>query len=186
VDVALREIRYGRVWRVNALRLVDERDGMLALWSPPGITRLVPVDEDGAEIRIPFDEPWVLGERTTAMQSLALLEPGARHSLWLHWDDDWTFSHWYVNFERPLGRDGPTLDYVDDKLDLIVTPDGAVRWKDEDELAEAAALGLLDEAAVRAEAERVLAEAPWPTGWEDWRPDPAWPLPRLPDGWDAV
>ena len=75
VDVALREIRYGRVWRVNACRLVDERDGVLALWSPAGIERLVPVDDAGAEIRIPFDEPWVLGERTTAMHSLALLEP---------------------------------------------------------------------------------------------------------------
>ena len=186
MDVALREIRYGRVWRVNACRVVEERDDLLALWSPPGIARLVPVDDAGAEIRIPFDGPWVLGERTTAMQSLALLEPCARHSLWLHWEEDWTFSHWYVNFERLLGRDGVTLDYVDDKLDLIVTPDGAVRWKDEDELAEAAALGLLDEAGVRAEAERVLAAAPWPTGFEDWRPDPAWPLPRLPDGWDRV
>jgi hypothetical protein len=186
VDVALREIRYGRVWRANACRLVDERDGVLLLWSPAGIERLVPVDAAGDEIRIPFDGPWVLGERTTALHSLALLDPRSRHSLWLHWDRDWEFRHWYVNFERWLGRGERTLDYVDDKLDLIVTADGAVRWKDEDELAEAAALGLLDEAAVRAEAARVLADPPWPTGLEDWRPDPAWPLPRLPHGWDEV
>ena len=30
-----------------------------------------------------------------------------------------------------------------------------------------------------------LARAPWPTGWEKWRPDPAWELPELPDGWDV-
>nr|MBA2475753.1 DUF402 domain-containing protein [Actinomycetota bacterium] len=60
------------------------------------------------------------------------------------------------------------------------------RWKDEDELDEAASLGLLDAAAVRAEAERVLADPPWPTGWEQWRPDPSWPAPRLPAGWDEV
>ena len=37
----------------------------------------------------------------------------------------------------------------------------------------------------RAEGESVLARAPWPTGWEKWRPDPAWELPELPDGWDV-
>ena len=45
---------------------------------------------------------------------------------------------------------------------------------------------MLDAAAVRDEAARVLAAPPWPTGWEDWRPDPAWPLPALLPGWDVV
>jgi hypothetical protein len=91
-----------------------------------------------------------------------------------------------VNFERLLGRGPRTIDYVDDKLDLVVLPDRSVRWKDEDELEQAAALGLLDGDEVRAEAERVLAAPPWPTGWEAWRPDPSWPAPALPDGWDVV
>ena len=51
-------------------------------------------------------------------------------------------------------------------------PDGTYRWKDEDELEQAAALGIVDAAAVRAEGQRVLEEWPFPTGWEDWRPDP--------------
>jgi hypothetical protein len=85
VDVALREIRYGRVWRVNAYRLVEERDGVLVLWSPPGIERLLPVDSAGAEIRIPVDEPWVLGTRTTEQHALSLVRPGARHSVTLSW-----------------------------------------------------------------------------------------------------
>jgi hypothetical protein len=51
---------------------------------------------------------------------------------------------------------------------------------------QAAAPGLLDAAAVRAEAARVLEEWPFPTGWEDWRPDPYWPIPQLPVGWDRV
>ena len=43
-----------------------------------------------------------------------------------------------------------------------------------------------DEAArIRAEGERIVAERPWPTGWEDFVPDPAWPPPELPDGWEA-
>ncbi len=184
-DVALREIRYGRVWRANACRVVEERDDLVVLWSPPGIARLVPVDADGTEIRMPRSE-WRLDERLTVLTSLCLVRPATPYSLWLHWDSPGNFSHWYVNFERPLGRTAIGWDFLDDKLDLVVRPDGAVRWKDEDELDEAASLGLLDAAAVRAEAERVLADPPWPTGWEQWQPDPSWPAPRLPAGWDVV
>jgi hypothetical protein len=185
-DVALREIRFGRMWRANAYRLVEERDDLLALWSPPGSVRFLPVDSAGVELRIPRDEPWTLGTRSTEQHALSLVRPGSRHSVTLHWSPEWRFLYWYVNLERSLGRGARTIDYVDDKLDLIVLPDGSVRWKDEDELDQAAAEGLLDAAEVRAEAERVLATPPWPTGWETWRPDPAWPAPALPDGWDVV
>jgi len=186
MDVALREIRYGRVWRANAYRLVEERDDQLVLWSPPGTTRLLPVGPEGVEIRIPLDVPWVLAPRTTEQHALSLVRPGARHSVTLHWSPTWKFLYWYVNLERWLGRGPRTIDYVDDKLDLVVSPDGSVRWKDEDELEHAAATGLLDAAEVRAEAERVLAEPPWPTGREEWRADPSWRTPTLPDGWDVV
>ena len=91
-----------------------------------------------------------------------------------------------MNLERWLGRGPRTIDYVDEKLDLVVSPDGSVRWKDEDELQLAAELGLLDAGEVYAEAKRVLAAPPWPSGWEDWRPNPAWGAPALPDGWDVV
>jgi len=41
-------------------------------------------------------------------------------------------------------------------------------------------------AKVRAEGERVIAERPWPTGWESWRPPAEWqPLP-LPEDWHVV
>jgi hypothetical protein len=29
-------------------------------------------------------------------------------------------------------------------------------------------------------------EPPFSDGWENWRPDPAWPLPVLPDGWAQI
>jgi hypothetical protein len=40
-------------------------------------------------------------------------------------------------------------------------------------------------AAFRAEGERVIAEWPFPTGWEDWRADPSWPVPSVPGRWAA-
>jgi len=96
------------------------------------------------------------------------------------------FTNWYVNFERESARRGACFDIVDEKLDLVVAPDGTVRLKDEDEFEEAARADFLDANEVRAELERVLAEPPWPTGWEEWRPDPAWATPELPEGWDVV
>ena len=54
-------------------------------------------------------------------------------------------------------------------------------------------VGLVDAqtaAQVRRDAERAVAliegwQPPFSSGLEAWRPDPAWPLPELPPGWDA-
>lgn len=183
-DLVLREVWFGRVWRANAAHLIAERDGLLVFSSPPGSPAKYPV-EDGREVRMP--RPGVaLADRVAGQPALFLVRPGTRHSLLLFWEPDGRFAYWYVNLEREVRRTPLGVDYVDEKLDLVVTPDGLVRWKDEDELAEAARLGLLDEAEVRAEAERVVADPPWPTGWESWRPDPALGIPRFPEGWDVV
>jgi hypothetical protein len=69
-------------------------------------------------------------------------------------------------------------------------PAGAVwSWKDEAKMAGWVRQGRFTEeevAQIRAEGERVLAEWPFPTGWEDWRPDPSWSAPELPEGWDVA
>ena len=99
------------------------------------------------------------------------------------------FAGWYVNLQEPLRRSPLGFETDDLVLDIRIQPDRSWAWKDEDELEEAVRLGRFteDEAqAIRAEGERVLEERPWPTGWEDWRPGPGWPLPRLPEGWDVV
>jgi hypothetical protein len=74
-------------------------------------------------------------------------------------------------------------------LDVWVAKGHEPELLDEDELDEAVARGFFAPeraAAVRATAERVLAEPPWPTGWEEWGPEPGWQLPELPPGWDAT
>ena len=113
-------------------------------------------------------------------------EEGAPWTIWLFFDDAGGFDRWYVNFERYLGRSPHAYDSVDHKLDLIVRPGDQFEWKDEHELEEAGRLGLLDTDAIRRDAARILAERPWPTGWEDYRPDPAWETPKLPEGWDRL
>jgi hypothetical protein len=173
---------FHRTWRANAARLVADEGDFVVLWMPQGTPALYPVDAEGAEVRIPSPEP-ILAERLTTRDALAILRPGSRHSIWLFWEPRGAFEHWYVNFERTLGWNGVCFDMVDEKLDLIVTPDGTVRWKDEDELEHAASLGLVDAAEVRAEAKCVLEASPFPTGWEEFRPQPDWPSPRFPPGW---
>ena len=173
---------FGRTWRANAARVVADGPGFVVLWMPRGAPALYPVDPEGAEVRMPSAER-TLAERLAPRDALALLTPGARYSIWLFWEPDGTFEHWYVNFERTIGWSGPCFDMVDEKLDLIVTPDRELRWKDEDELEHAAALGLVDAEAVHAQAERVLEAWPFPTGWEEFDPDPAWTAPRFPAGW---
>ena len=68
---------------------------------------------------------------------------GERHSISLV-SRSGTFENWYVNFERDHVRTSVSLDIVDEKLDLIVLPDGTLQWKDEDEFAAAAGSGYLD------------------------------------------
>ena len=184
--VILREIWFDRVWRANACRAVEDGPELVVLHSPPGAPARFPVDEDGQEVRIPRREGWTFAGRIGTVHALRLYRPGARYSVWLFWTPDGEFDYWYINFEQPLGRTDMGFDYRDEKLDLLAWPDGTIRWKDEDELSRAALFGLVDERAVRAEARRIMRDPPWPTGWEEWKPDPEWTIPTLPAGWRRV
>ncbi len=180
-DAVWRDVHRGRIWRAQACRIVEESPRLIVLWFPAGCPAKIPA----RGLRIPGDR-WELVDTAPTRDSLSLSRPGRAHSIYVFWGDAGEFSHWYVNFEQPLRRSAVGFDTFDEKLDLIVRPDGSYEWKDEDELEQADAAGLLDANAVRAEATRVLEEWPFPTGWEDWRPDPAWPIPQLPVGWERV
>jgi hypothetical protein len=186
MNVVWRETWRGRVWRAIACRLVEERGKELVLWHPVGTPAWIAYDAAGTRLRIPGDAEWELREARSPGGSLGLMTIGGRWSLWHETDERGEFDYWYVNFERDVRRTRIGVDLVDEKLDFIVERDGSVRWKDEDELAEAGRLGYLDEADVRAQAAAVLADPPWPSGWESWRPDPSWAIPELPEGWNVV
>ncbi len=181
-NLVLRDIWFDGIWRAHSARVVEERDDLTVVWMPAGSEARLPAGPDGTILRIP-QPAWQLVEREIKREAIALIRPGVAHSMWLFFADG-ALENWYVNFEEPARRTAVGFDYSDWKLDLIIEPDGRRRWKDEDELEQTAALGLLDADVVWAEANRVVADPPWPTGWEDWRPEPGWPAPRLPQGWD--
>jgi hypothetical protein len=181
--IALREIWKGRVWKARACRVVRDDPELIALWLPQGAPTKIPPGSG-----IPRDE-WTLEDGRFRASALRLARPGEHHSILLFFGDNGAFRSWYVNVERPLRRSPVGFDYLDLELDVRIDADGGWHLEDEDELEEAVSLGVLtveDAAEVRAEAQRVIDAWPFPTGFEEWRPDPAWPLPRLPAGWDLV
>jgi hypothetical protein len=144
--------------------------------------RDVPLEERWAHPRTSLRRPWVGNE-------LVLLFPrGRAYSLWVVRDSHRRLIGWYVNLEEPAVFGEHTISTMDGVLDIWVPSEtGEPQWKDEDELAAVVEHGPVTPeraAAIRAEGERVWAERPWPTGWEDWQP-PAWQPPELPAGWDA-
>ena len=102
---------------------------------------------------------------------------------------------WYVNLEDPLTHSAVGFDYLDQFLDIEIAPDlSAWNWKDEDELEDAVANGLMAPQRadlIRAEGIRVIETLdkkapPFDEQWHLWRPDPQWESPGLPAGWDDL
>ena len=180
--VCLRQTWRGRVWQAHAWYFVEQDESQLVLFAPIGAEAWFP------GVPIPQDD-WTLTRSPLTTHILRLFPAGAGYSTLLVWDASWTLEEWYVNFERPQQPSQVGFDYFDLALDLVCYPDG--RWEvlDEDELEEGLESGVLtdeDAAAAHAHAARILEEWPFPTGWEEWRPDPRWESPRLPAGWDVV
>lgn len=183
----------------------DDEQGLL-LWVPRGTPMLDRKTVDGRGLRaLPFSE-WIETETKlwevvwTGPSLLKWLPRDRDHSVWFFRDDQDQFSRWYVNLEESGVRwdDGHVagVDIVDQDLDIVVRPDLSWRWKDEEEFVERLAYPehywVHDEAAVRAEGERVIKQIeagmfPFDGTWCDLRPDPHWTLlDRVPEGWQRA
>jgi predicted RNA-binding protein associated with RNAse of E/G family len=193
--VVLRELHGGRLWSVRPATVVRDAPDLIALYLAPGAPWLRAWGPDGRKKRLPVGE-WRLVDIGWPWSCLRLHTPGTHHDVLVFWSADHAqLRGWYVNLQTPLRQTPLGFDYTDEFLDAIVEPDrSAWRWEDEDDLADALRLGLVTaERArfLRAEGERAVEllrarRPPYREAWEQWRPDPAWPVPRLPDGWDAV
>jgi hypothetical protein len=194
----------GSLVMVVPQRVVSDDDRGILTWRPIGTPYLFRRTVDGRDRReIPFAErhtvEWHLAPMTwTGLHVLHLFRPGRRHSVWWMFNPDFSLNRWYVNLEAPpvswRDADLAGVDTFDHALDIVVSPDRGWRWKDEGEYRERighpAYWGEAGAAQIRAEGERVVADIesgafPFDGSWLDFRPDPSWPMPVLPDtGWD--
>ncbi|MFE7773944.1 DUF402 domain-containing protein [Streptomyces sp. NPDC057445] len=190
----------GHVHICRPVTVVEDTPELLAVWMAPGTECVKPVLSDGSPVQ---QEPLATRytvPRTTVRSRwfgtgvLKLARPGEPWSVWLFWERGWQFKNWYVNLEEPRTRWSGGVDSEDHFLDIAVLPDRTWRWLDEDEFAQAQQAGLMDAGqALRVQEAGQSAVAlihawgpPFSDGWEDWRPDPRWPVPELPVDWNRT
>lgn len=191
--VALREIWDGRVFGATPARVVEDLGDRAMFYVAPGVWK-APVGMDGRWLRLPIGD-WTLEERAWTEHVLSFSFHGVAAATLLIWNEAWEPLRWYINLETPPERSAVGIDYTDHALDVLVSIDrSTVTWKDEDELEVAVRLGLFrreDAAAFRRDGERAVErlvnrELPFDREWTDWRPDPSWSAPELPEDWDVV
>jgi hypothetical protein len=126
---------------------------------------------------------------------LVLKRPESHHAISLFWADGSDELHsWYIDLIGPLRRRSFGFDFPEHGLDIVVEPDlSSWRWKDEDELEWDVERGIYTRAEadeLHAEGERavelLLRERVGFERWVKWRPDPRWPTPTMPAGWDVA
>jgi hypothetical protein len=197
-SIALREVLRGKIWAARPLLVVRDEPEQLMFYATVGARWMAPDTTDRADlIRTKATaSSWELVERIwNETHVLSFTWPGAGHAVLHFWDEVWSPLGWYVNVQRPLERFDVGFDSLDEDLDVVIAADrSAWRWKDEDDVALGVELGLYsppDVERFHAEGARgrdrlLEREPPFDSEWADWRPDPAWGLPALPEGWDAI
>jgi len=191
--VALRQTWDGRVWAARPATIVEDAPEQTMLFIPVGIRWMAPF-QDGQRLKIPQPEFELVPQRYEEAHVLSFSWPDTWYAVLLFLRQDWEPWSWYVNLEEPLHRTELGFDTLDHELDVIVELDGSWRWKDEDDLAESIRRGVIpaeDEPRMRDDGERAVRrildrEPPFDRDWTSWRPDPSWPVPVLPEGWDRV
>ena len=194
------EVWRGRVWAARPLTVVEDSPERLLLWIPEGTRRQVPatpptrVDPPALDDRVIANldrGDWEHTESVWDVSSLWIVRPGDWHSVWVSWRDGAHYG-WYVNLQMPDRRTALGIEAMDLMLDVVAEPDLTWRWKDAEQFDRILAASIFDAAVgerVRVEADAAVrrieaTEPPFSEPWPDWRPDPAWATPRLPDGWE--
>jgi len=193
--IILREVWQNKVYSVTPVRVVQDSANWIALYRPPHTSNLWPHTLDGKTLRIPQDE-WILDGGPWPRGILYLVHVGVGYTYSGAWDEDHIFGGWKIDLAEPMRRTALGFDYMDQLLDVIVDADrSSWYWKDEDEVREAQARGILTAEQVRdlyLRGERaVLAiqknEPPFDGNWENWNPTPALCEPfDYPKGWERL
>ncbi|HZM76992.1 MAG TPA: DUF402 domain-containing protein [Candidatus Limnocylindrales bacterium] len=198
--VVVRDMIEGKPYSAWPHRVIADDGHELALLLRPGTKGMGPAlwiqsfqdNDPGARqalIAAVARRDWELADWTWRHSTrLALAYPDRYYAIDPMWDLHGDLMCWYVNFQVPYQRTRIGIDTCDLHLDLVVLPDLTYHWKDEDEYDQARRLGVIGDRChkqVEAAREQVVAlvdqqAGPFAQPWSTWKPDPAWPLPTLP------
>ncbi|MGB3306243.1 MAG: DUF402 domain-containing protein [Thermomicrobiales bacterium] len=184
---------------VFAVLVIEDNPDLLSVFLSEGTRYKGQATKDGRPLgrEIPFleREPLIAGvcDKTWYGTNVLMIQrPHEAFAVWLFWDAvDWSFTGYYVNLQASLVRTRVGFDTADLLLDIQVAPDLSWQWKDQDEFEEALDHGILTEGTAsiaRDAASHAIAEIEarrWPFDGSllDWRPNPSWPIPLVPDKW---
>jgi hypothetical protein len=190
-----RNVYRDEVWFAAPVRVIEDDDDGVVTWLAPGTScraadigglrrNVVPTMAAGG---------WGFREHTWFGWGQLLFWPtDCSHSVWpMHDAATGELTCWYLNLQAPVARRRDRLDTLDLFLDVLVDADlGAWRWKDEGELEEALAAGIVEDhtvARLRVEGERLTERLPTIAArWGGWIPEAEWLPVALPDDWDQT
>lgn len=194
-SILYREVDENRqIIDVKPVTVVKDSDIQVVLWLPLDTPSKRPIllnHTPGTPRR------WAKGLEDSVWrwaELLIIVKPDQRRATWVRWSREREFEGWYVNMQSSLFRTRLGFDMRDHQLDVLVEPDRAWRWKDEDELdlcVQDGRLSLEQSKEIRSEGRRGVEEieqnaGPFSEGWENWHPDAMLPRPVLSPDWDDL
>ena len=170
--------------------VVEDTARRTVLYTPMGTPVMrSAIDYDAGALGEPQLQAW----HTT--HNLRFLEPGAGYCISaMYAGGSHRFLCWYIDMIEPIRRTDDGIVLWDLALDIVVASDLSWKMKDEDHFARLPQHGWITPggaAKVREDARHAIAriekrQAPFDEDWPAWRPDPAWPIPAMPDDWATV
>jgi len=197
--IAWRGLFRGRIWHAMPTFVIKDTPQELVLATVPGAVCKVDKDygrKDGRRVWDFIETDWNLDDFIWhTNRVLFIVEPEKYYSInlfWKHQEDE--FIGYYVNFQYPYQRSHCGIEAMDLELDIDIEPDLSYRWKDVGDYQKAIESGIIPsdcvqgiEAAKPGVLERIeKRQYPFDGSWLDWKPDPGWHLPKLPEDWDKI
>ena len=199
--ISWRGIYRNRIWHVQPTILVKDSPEEIVLTLLPGTECIAeesyPKGKKNGKRRWFFvNENWQLAKYIWRTNRLLLLfEPRKYYSTVFFWKQETNqFLCYYINFQLPFRRNQSAVDTLDLDLDLIIHPDFSYEWKDVEDYQKAIENEIIlpewiegIEAAKQDVFEKLEPRRyPFDGSWLDWRPDPSWSPPNLPENWDKI
>lgn len=186
-------VRY--VWRDTVFFaqpnvVVEDSEERLILFTPEGtVTQVSAIDFRAGTIGKPAPHAW----HTT--YNLRIFESGKGTCISaMFLAKTGNFLCWYIDLIEPFRRMADGVVTWDLSLDIVVAPDFTWKMKDEDHFQWIQDLGwvsperakqmLRDKDEMIGRIER--RDRPFNEDWPNWRPDPSWTIPVLPEDWAKV